>query len=269
MFLLPAATKLWPRLCFYLCLWFCTQGGSPENPPGPGRPPVDQGEPPRTKENRPRTRETPRDQAEPPRPRRTPPGPGRPPRTRQNPPRPRRTPPGPGRHPPGPRRTPPEEDCSIRSMSGRYASYWNAFLFVVNFCDEDAFGSAISYIQLDQIHQSRKFLILSGNIWSEKKTRITETMGRAPSALQFILFPPMFSNAILKHLFLNIFAPDGREFSVNTKMTRQSTWTVSLVPYSQSYSSCSTSCTGSTTGLSSPRTLPLMTSESERHNNGQ
>ena len=25
--LLPAATKLWPRLCFYSCLWFCPRGG--------------------------------------------------------------------------------------------------------------------------------------------------------------------------------------------------------------------------------------------------
>ena len=25
--LLPAATKLWPRLCFYSCLWFCSRGG--------------------------------------------------------------------------------------------------------------------------------------------------------------------------------------------------------------------------------------------------
>ena len=24
---LPAATKLWPRLCFYSCLWFCPQRG--------------------------------------------------------------------------------------------------------------------------------------------------------------------------------------------------------------------------------------------------
>ena len=76
----------------------------------------------------------------------TPPGPGRPPGTRQ-------TPPGPGRHPPrqtppgtrqtspdqadppGTRQTPPgpgpprEADSSIRSTSGRYVSYWNAFLF--------------------------------------------------------------------------------------------------------------------------------------------
>ena len=76
-------------------------GGSPENPP-----PQDQGEPP------PGSRRTPPDQADPP-------------------PGPRRTPPRPGRPPPGPRKTPPpqEEHCSIRSMSGRYASYWNAFLY--------------------------------------------------------------------------------------------------------------------------------------------
>ena len=93
---LPAATKLWPRLCFYTCLWFCSQGGSlenplgtKENPPGPGRPPQDQGEPPqirqgeppqiketppRTKENPPQDQaDTPPDQGEPP------PGPGKPP----------------------------------------------------------------------------------------------------------------------------------------------------------------------------------------------
>ena len=58
-----------------------------------------------------------------------PPGPGRHP-----------LPPGPGRHPPPPgtRQTPPrtrqtlsprEADSSIRSTNGRYASYWNAFLY--------------------------------------------------------------------------------------------------------------------------------------------
>ena len=67
------------------------EGGSPENPP-----PRDQGEPP------------PRDQGEPP------------PRDQGEPPTPRH------QVDPPPRR---EEHCSIRSMSGRYASYWNAFLF--------------------------------------------------------------------------------------------------------------------------------------------
>ena len=43
----------------------------------------------------------------------TPPGPGRPPRDHADPPR--------------------EEDCSIRSMSGRYASYWNALLSFYSF----------------------------------------------------------------------------------------------------------------------------------------
>ena len=81
---------------------------------------------------------------------RTPPGPGRhPPGPGRHPPGPGTPPPGPGRHPPnqahpraqppprGPGRPPPppprEEDCSIRSMSGRYASYWNAFLFTFQF----------------------------------------------------------------------------------------------------------------------------------------
>ena len=50
--------------------------------------------------------------------------PGQTPQSR-HPPR-TRTPPG-----PDPRHThPPEADYSIRSTSGRYASYWNAFLFL-------------------------------------------------------------------------------------------------------------------------------------------
>ena len=57
----------------------------------------------------------------------TPPGPGRhPPRSD--------TPPGPGRHPPSQDQADPpprEADSSIRSTSGRYASYWNAFLFLL------------------------------------------------------------------------------------------------------------------------------------------
>ena len=40
--LLPAATNLWPRLCFYSCLWFCPWGGGSASvhaaiPPPPGR----------------------------------------------------------------------------------------------------------------------------------------------------------------------------------------------------------------------------------------
>ena len=73
-----------------------------------------------------------------------PPGPGRPPQTRQTtpqeqtPPRTRQTPLGadtPQEQTPREQtspweQTPPREaDSSIRSTSGRYASYWNAFLF--------------------------------------------------------------------------------------------------------------------------------------------
>ena len=68
-----------------------------------------------------------------------PPRPGRhPPRgdpPEQTPPWTRQTPPGPGRHPPGadtpPDQADPPHRGSIRSTSGRYASYWNAFLFFI------------------------------------------------------------------------------------------------------------------------------------------
>ena len=106
----------------HMCVILFT-GGSPGSPPCTGRTPPDL------------AGRTPPDQADPP------PGPDRenPPWTWQGEP-PQdlagRTPPGPGRETPQDLagRTPPtpprwEEDCIIRSMSGRYASYWNAFLF--------------------------------------------------------------------------------------------------------------------------------------------
>ena len=80
-----------------------------QTPPGTGRSPWDQPDPPETRET-------------PPGPGRHPPGPGRPPRTRQ-------TPQDQADPPLGPGRPPREADSSIRSTSGRYASYWNAFLF--------------------------------------------------------------------------------------------------------------------------------------------
>ena len=115
-YLLPAATKLWPRLCFYSCLWFCPQCGegclpqcmlgyhpSEQTPLPEQTPPLEQ----------------------------TPPGANTPPEqtvpgadTPQSRPSPQ------SRHPPRSRHPPPpnKADSSIRSMSGRYASYWNAFL---------------------------------------------------------------------------------------------------------------------------------------------
>ena len=96
-------------------------GGRP--PSWAGRAPPGQGEPPRE--------QTP-----------LPPGsrPLQPPHP-HHPPPPQRQPPGQGQTPPaaespspGSRRagrTPP--NCSIRSMSGRYASYWDAFLLVICF----------------------------------------------------------------------------------------------------------------------------------------
>ena len=94
--LVTSRNKVVAKVMFLHVSVILLTGGSLENPPPPG----------------PGTHT-------PPRPRRTPPGPVTPPsRTKENPPRPRRTPPR-------------EEHCSIRSMSGRYASYWNAFLFIL------------------------------------------------------------------------------------------------------------------------------------------
>ena len=88
------------------------------HPPGPGRHPPDQ-TPPGPGRHPP---------DRPPRTRQTPPGPGRHPPDQADTPRTRQTPPGPDTPRPG--RPPPQEaDSSIRSTSGRYASYWNAFLF--------------------------------------------------------------------------------------------------------------------------------------------
>ena len=92
---------------------------------------------PGTKETPPGPRRTPQDQADTPLAGRTPPA-GRPPQDQGEPPWDQADPPGPRRTPqdqaPAPgRENPPtrEEDCIIRSMSGRYASYWNAFLLEI------------------------------------------------------------------------------------------------------------------------------------------
>ena len=85
---LPAATKLWPRCCFYRCLSFILFTGGVS-----GEPPLDHWEPPWTIENPP-GRENPPEPRENPPTGRTPPWPGRPPRTRENPPS-RENPPGP------------------------------------------------------------------------------------------------------------------------------------------------------------------------------
>ena len=101
-----------------------TGGVSAEPPPGTKETPPAPRRPPRTREN------PPRDQADPPRPRRPPRDQGDPPPTCRETPRDQGEPPGTKETPPAGRTPPPlrEEDCSIRSMSGRYVSYWNAFL---------------------------------------------------------------------------------------------------------------------------------------------
>ena len=95
------------------------QGGTP---PGPGRHPLDQADTPQDRQTPPGREEPPS-----PRPGRHPPRPGDPqgqadPPSRENPP---------GQADPPGRKNPPlpwEADSRIRSTSGRYVSYWNAFL---------------------------------------------------------------------------------------------------------------------------------------------
>ena len=106
------------------------------HPPRPEPPEVDT--PLRSRPPRPGT---PQDQAPPQT--RHPPGPGPPwtrPLQRQTPPRSRHLPdqaPSLDQAPPQTRPPSPEADCNIRSTSGRYASYWNAFLYhevMIYFC---------------------------------------------------------------------------------------------------------------------------------------
>ena len=115
--LLPSATKL-RRLCFYTCLSVHRGeylGSTPRDqvhPPGPGTPPG--------------TRYTPRDQVHPPEP-------GTPPGTRYPPPPWTRYTPQDQIQPPGTRYTPPRPSTPLPPgdgyCCGRYASYWNAFLY--------------------------------------------------------------------------------------------------------------------------------------------
>ena len=123
--LLLAATKLGQGNIFTsVCQEFCPQGGGRvsasvhagvhhPNPPQGADPP----DPPGSRH--PPGPGTPPEQ--------TPPEPGTP-RTRQPLPPGADTPSSGSRHPPGPCTPPRTADCSIRSTSGRYASYWNAFL---------------------------------------------------------------------------------------------------------------------------------------------
>ena len=104
----------------HVCVILFTGGVSGQGEPPWSRhhppPSPRQGEPPRSRH--PPGRETPQEQTRP----CSPPGP-EPPRSRHPHSRAGRTPPG--THPPR------EAHSTIRSTSGRYASYWNAFLFNV------------------------------------------------------------------------------------------------------------------------------------------
>ena len=104
-------------------------------------------------------------------------GPGTPPRTR---------------HPPGTRHPPREADSGKRSMSGRYASYWNAFLlFIVVHTSANALvfnccgrGLPVSDVSA-MLVATRHFLTSPGAFWKILACRSLgncEYMGRMASA---------------------------------------------------------------------------------------
>ena len=112
----------------HVCVILFT-GGSPgrENPPGADNPPP-QTRPPRTR--------PPLDQ--------TPPGPDPP------------VPPG-RENTPGRENLPQEAHSSIRSTSGRYASYWNAFLSDWNFTRINIFHRLRSTATFHSVHTAFSF----------------------------------------------------------------------------------------------------------------
>ena len=72
------------------------------------------------------------------------------------------------RHPPGSRHPPREADSSIRSTSGRYASYWNAFLCDLSVADP-------GFLRRRRQRQSRNAKLLRGAFYPEiymKKVRL-------------------------------------------------------------------------------------------------
>ena len=102
MFLQVCVCPQWGGGCLPQCMLGCQTPPTRQTPPGPGRTPPGPGRPPRDQPHTPR--------------------PGRPPQTKQTPPRDQAD------TPPDQADPPREADSSIRSTSGRYASYWNAFL---------------------------------------------------------------------------------------------------------------------------------------------
>ena len=127
------------------------------DPLGPGRPPWDQADPPRTKQTPLQDQaDTPRDQADPPGTRQTARDQADTPWDQADtPPGTRETPPVPGRHPPWTRQTPLEADSSIQSTSSWYASYWNAFLCYSSQCSMSGYHTDTPItIKAEAIHEA-------------------------------------------------------------------------------------------------------------------
>ena len=157
-------------LCFYSCLWFCPWGGLPEGDTPEGDPPQRRQPPGRRppKKEAPPRRRPPKEggtpQKETPQRRRHPPE-GDPPKKEAPPTRsPQRRPPKKEPPPQGDPPPPWEADSGIRSMSGRYASYWNAFLLLCIIVQYSMWSlrsiQKTHHSGLDSIFLTRRFLKL-------------------------------------------------------------------------------------------------------------
>ena len=141
--LVTTRNEVGARLCFYTCLWFCSQGGLRQTSPRTRHPPAAPWE------------QTPSDQA--------------PPQTRHTPVPWEQTPPD---------QAPPSQRSAcweMRTTSGRYASYWNAILYLV-YCSSVKINLFVFFIsrtskQTKRIWMCRKGSLFEARTWSRSRTK--------------------------------------------------------------------------------------------------
>ena len=90
---------------------------------------------------------------------------------------PEQTPPGPD--PPGANTPPPEADSGLRSMSGRYASYWNAFLFILFWKDVDGRLLPVLHQHVDLPRGEHELLLAAEDMGRNGDTQRVEGTGQS------------------------------------------------------------------------------------------
>ena len=75
------------------------------------------------------------------------------------------------RHPSGSRHPPPKADASIQSMSGWYASYWNAFLFIISIVKTLMTNRVFHNSCLCSPYENVTSALAAIYIWASKETK--------------------------------------------------------------------------------------------------